>query len=208
MREARGLVQFLIAKPLSPDEAAAAIRRDPTITEAVRQQALAWIEPFWRSQARSDAARNALALNAASWAMVRQLGADAAAYQQACARPRPLAAWPRTVPTISTRSGVAYYRVGKYPEALAALEKSHPGNAFTGVDAAGLYFLAMCHYRLGDAAKARECFERAKDSHQRNATRLTNEQSEELKRFRMEAETLLGQPANSVPTCTAEPSAN
>ena len=40
-REARGLVQFLIAKPLPPDEAAAAIRRDTTITEAVRQQALA-----------------------------------------------------------------------------------------------------------------------------------------------------------------------
>jgi WD40 repeat protein/serine/threonine protein kinase len=38
-REAQGLVQFLLAKPLSPDEAAAAIRRDPTITEAVRQQA-------------------------------------------------------------------------------------------------------------------------------------------------------------------------
>ena len=56
-REARGLVQFLFAKPLSPDEAAAAIRRDPTITEAVRQQALAWVEPFWRSQARYEAAR-------------------------------------------------------------------------------------------------------------------------------------------------------
>jgi WD40 repeat protein len=51
-REARGLVQFLIAKPLSPDEAAAAIRRDPKITEAVRLQALAWVELFRRSQAR------------------------------------------------------------------------------------------------------------------------------------------------------------
>jgi WD40 repeat protein len=54
-REARGLVQFLLAKPLSLDEAAAAIRRDPTITEAVRQQALAWVELFRRSQARSQA---------------------------------------------------------------------------------------------------------------------------------------------------------
>jgi WD40 repeat protein len=48
-REARGLALFLIAKPLSPDEAAAAIRRDPTITEAVRQQALPWVEFFRRS---------------------------------------------------------------------------------------------------------------------------------------------------------------
>jgi WD40 repeat protein len=54
-REARGLVQFLLAKPLSPDEAAAAIRRDSTITEAVRQLALGWVELFRRSQARSQA---------------------------------------------------------------------------------------------------------------------------------------------------------
>jgi WD40 repeat protein len=53
-REARGLVQFLFAKPLSPEEAAGAIRCDPTITEAVRQQALAWVEPYWRSQRRYD----------------------------------------------------------------------------------------------------------------------------------------------------------
>jgi WD40 repeat protein len=51
-REARGLLQFLFAKGLSPEEAAAAIRRDPTITEAVRQQALAWVEPLWRSLTR------------------------------------------------------------------------------------------------------------------------------------------------------------
>jgi serine/threonine protein kinase len=49
-REARGLVQFLLAKPLSPDEAAAAIRRDPTITDTVRQQALAWLELFRRNK--------------------------------------------------------------------------------------------------------------------------------------------------------------
>jgi WD40 repeat protein len=50
-REARGLVQFLLAKPLSLDEAAAAIRRDPTITEAVRQEALAWVELCRRRKA-------------------------------------------------------------------------------------------------------------------------------------------------------------
>jgi hypothetical protein len=54
-RAPRGLVQFLFAKPLSLDQAAAAIRRDPTITEGVRQAALAWVELFRRSQARSQA---------------------------------------------------------------------------------------------------------------------------------------------------------
>jgi hypothetical protein len=48
-----------------PEEVAAAVRRDPTITEAVRQQALAWVEPFWRIQVRAKAAKNAEALNAA-----------------------------------------------------------------------------------------------------------------------------------------------
>jgi uncharacterized protein (UPF0297 family) len=43
-REARGLVQFLMGKGLPREQAAAAIRRDPTITEAVRQQALAFLE--------------------------------------------------------------------------------------------------------------------------------------------------------------------
>jgi WD40 repeat protein len=45
-REARGLVQFLIAKLLSPDEMAAAIRRDPTITEAVREPSTLSPPPF------------------------------------------------------------------------------------------------------------------------------------------------------------------
>jgi WD40 repeat protein len=31
-----------------PEEVAAAVRRDPTITEAVRQQALDFVEPYWR----------------------------------------------------------------------------------------------------------------------------------------------------------------
>src|SRR5262249_48091679 len=185
-REARGLVQFLLAKPLPPDEAAAAIRRDRTITEAVRQQALAWVEPFWRSHVRYEAARlvlplfnkprlrsevldelraaaglsepvrqealtlaetfpeNAWALNDTSWAVVRQPGADVAAYQRAlrqaeaaCRLAPHLAAYRRTL-------GVAYYRVGKYREAVAALEKSLLGNASSGNDAIDLYFLAMC----------------------------------------------------------------
>jgi hypothetical protein len=36
---------------------AAAVKRDPTITEAVRRQALAWVEPFGRTQVRAQAAR-------------------------------------------------------------------------------------------------------------------------------------------------------
>jgi tRNA A-37 threonylcarbamoyl transferase component Bud32 len=56
-REAQGLVQFQLAKRLSRDEVIVAIRRDATITEAVRERALAWVEPFWRSQVRDEANR-------------------------------------------------------------------------------------------------------------------------------------------------------
>ena len=57
----------------------------------------------------------------------------------------------------------------------------------------------MCHYRLDDAAKARECFERAKDSQQRNAARLRPDQLQGLNQFRTEAETLLAKPADKQP---------
>jgi WD40 repeat protein/serine/threonine protein kinase len=55
--EARGLVQYLFAKSLLPAEVAAAVRRDPAITDAVRQQALAWVQPCWRIQICAEAAR-------------------------------------------------------------------------------------------------------------------------------------------------------
>jgi tetratricopeptide (TPR) repeat protein len=92
--------------------------------------------------------------------------------------------------------GVAYYRMEKYVEAVAALEKSLSGHAPMGLDALDLYVLALCHYRLGNAAKARECFECAKDSQQRNAARLTGVNSW-LQQFRREAERMLEKPAES-----------
>jgi tetratricopeptide (TPR) repeat protein len=93
------------------------------------------------------------------------------------------------------RESLWYYRVGKHAEALAALEKSLSGNASDGVEAIDLYFLTICHYRLGDKAKAVECFERAMELHERNAARLPKERLEELKQHRTEAKTLLVRPA-------------
>jgi tetratricopeptide (TPR) repeat protein len=157
----------------------AAIRAEPGLREAVRQEALTLAETF---------PENAEALNNASWHVVRQSGMEAAAYQRAL---RQAEAACRVAPDnfhyVNTL-GVAYYRVGKYAEAVATLEKSLPGHFASGGDANDLYFLAMCHYQLGNAAKARECFERAKDSHPRNAARLPTHKSEELQRFRSEAE--------------------
>jgi WD40 repeat protein len=185
--EARGLVQWLFAKPLPPDEVANAVRNDGTVTEAVRRQAREWVEPRWRIQVHAEAARtvgqmfakgllrsevraaldadarlrpavrkaalalaetlleNAQALDHAGWQVVQKPGAGAAAYEHAL--PRALAsarlAGPNRYPGAR---GVAYYRLGKYREALDALaqaikvKKANPMN---------LPFLAMTQHQLG-----------------------------------------------------------
>jgi Tfp pilus assembly protein PilF len=87
--------------------------------------------------------------------------------------------------------GVALYRSGRYREAVAALEKSlamGKGKA----DAFDLYFLAMCHARLGADAKAQECFDRAVAWDDRKRGGLAADQAAELVRFRAEAAGRLG----------------
>jgi hypothetical protein len=55
--EARGLVEWLFAKQLTPEGVASAVLKDVTITEPVRKQALAWVPPCARIQAHPEAAR-------------------------------------------------------------------------------------------------------------------------------------------------------
>src|SRR5262249_26175200 len=84
--------------------------------------------------------------------------------------------------------GVVHYRLGQYREAVAALErgvKNHKGQE-TAFD---LYFLAMCHAKLGDPDKARACYERAV-AWQKQA-KLAPGQVEELNAFRAEADAVL-----------------
>jgi WD40 repeat protein/Tfp pilus assembly protein PilF len=93
--------------------------------------------------------------------------------------------------------GVALYRNGEFPEAVTVLEKSLAASRGE-TDAFDLFFLAMCHHRLGDAARAKDHYNRAVKWFQEQRGKLSPTWLAELTHFQAEAEALLAQPVRPV----------
>jgi tetratricopeptide (TPR) repeat protein len=85
--------------------------------------------------------------------------------------------------------GVALYRNGHYPRAVRVLQQSLVASNRQN-DGFDLFFLSMCHARLGDRVKAKECLERAVQW-VGGYRSLSVERATELKQFRDEAERAL-----------------
>jgi WD40 repeat protein/serine/threonine protein kinase len=146
-REAAALVTSLFADPSTKEQVIAHLRSDRTISDPVRQEALAQAE---RALDDSDY------FDTASWTVVRRPCAAADLYRKALG-------WAETACRLNpdrqdylTTLGAAQYRVGRYHEALVTLTQSEQLNtkAFGLSVPQDLALLCMARYRLGQSDQA------------------------------------------------------
>jgi WD40 repeat protein/tetratricopeptide (TPR) repeat protein len=140
-----------------------------------------------QGKTRNAASQRAQALNNQAWRLVT--GPDPRDPDKAF----PLITEARRLrpndPVFLNTLGVVQYRLGRYAEAAATLEKSLAASNGTQ-DAFDLFFLAMCYQHLGDADRARACYDRAVQW-RRDQKDLRAEWAAELQAFQAEAEALL-----------------
>ncbi len=96
-------------------------------------------------------------------------------------------------PSYHNTLGLALYRNEAYREAVAELEKSLSSGS-RSVPAYDLLFLAMCHHRLGDVARAQDCRERAGRWFEEHRGKLAPGQVADLTEFQAEADSVLREP--------------
>jgi WD40 repeat protein len=164
----------------------AALNKYPEATRDCRLAA-AW-HSEWPTLVAQTPARS-VDLNNLAWAFVVKpaSGRDA---RMAVALAEHAVKLDPTNPNHHNTLGIAYYRAGRFAEALGELQtslKDGRGRA----DAHDLYFLAMCHQALGDPAQARADFDRAV-AWRKPPRRLSPAWTAELDAFHAEAAALLG----------------
>jgi WD40 repeat protein len=155
--ESERLVESLYSKPMFRSEVLESLRADLALSEPTRREALVLAEQIPEHSGR---------LREASWNVVRQPGAEPAAYRLALRQAETAC---RQVPddgTYLTTLGVAEYRVGKDREAVAALEQADrlKKDLQQSPDPPDLAFLALAHHRLGQTDQAGTALSRLRES--------------------------------------------
>jgi hypothetical protein len=145
-REAIGLVDFLFGKPLRKDEVRERIRTDPTISEAVRQHALAILEP-----AVDDPDRFHIAIRT----ILRRPDASKGEYENALRWAETASSLAPDRPDLLTALGAAQYRLGQYQLALTTLLRADELNRARQESLpVTVAMLAMTQHRLGQTDQA------------------------------------------------------
>ena len=177
LREAKGVVELLFEKSLSAREVMQSIRQDPTLSEPVRQRALALAEPVGRSRLDHEAAKavNVLVLQG----MLRSEMREALRTKPGLSEPVRSRRWSssRTLPRIHGRSmqraGPSYDGRALAPALELALRQAEA--TCESIPDAGycVTTLGVAQYRLGQYRDAVATLERADQVEQAADNRST-----------------------------------
>jgi eukaryotic-like serine/threonine-protein kinase len=152
-REAGRVVRYDRDRVASRDQLLEAIRRERSLSERVRQLALALAAIVPEDPDR---------LNEASWFVVRAPGADSAAYLMALHQAERACELDPKDANYQGTLGTARYRIGDWKRAIADLEKAISlRKADTLLNANEGFFIAMAQWQLGAKTQAREWFDKA-----------------------------------------------
>ena len=149
-REARGLVETLLGKPLSRADVVAYLGETRAISDAVRQKALTLAEGAADPQ-------DPEAFDRAAWAVARQRYLYGFIYRFALSQARAACRLDPGEGRYRTTLGAAQYRAGRYADALETLRKAgeeSPRN---------LAFRAMALHKLGQGGQARDTLARLRE---------------------------------------------
>jgi WD40 repeat protein/serine/threonine protein kinase len=149
---AEPVVAALFDRVLLRDDVLASLKSefaaDPELRAACLKLARTWPE-------------SAHGCNSRSWALVRELGRSQADYERGLNLARAACQLQPERGAYLSTLGVAQYRCGLMPEALATLTRS--SNLNKGRSLADLAFLALAQHRLGQSDRARESLDRLRE---------------------------------------------
>jgi WD40 repeat protein len=187
-RQAAKLVNQLVAELAFKDDAAARLRRDTSLSEPLRQQALVVLDRYLEYPTR---------FWLSSWAVARLPGAAPVKYRlalrQAEAGCRLASPQDELYGSHLNTVGAAQYRLGQYQDALKTLERAD-ATYFKGSVPTNSALLCMVHRALGHKVKAQAYLSQARLS-MKNQPWTFNEEAQALVH---EAEGLLHEPGKRI----------